>query len=95
MNFEIKFMPEAEESYTAIAAQIIERWGERTLIKLEAKIRKSLNTLSTSPYLYPIANEFTELRKCLLHKNCSMIYKIDGDKIVIVCFWDNRQEPMF
>jgi plasmid stabilization system protein ParE len=94
MTFEIKFTPEAEETYHALADQIRQRWGDHFVMKLEAKILKNLNTIATTPYIYPIAEESTEVRKCVLHKNCSMLYKVYDETILIVCFWDNRQDPL-
>jgi plasmid stabilization system protein ParE len=94
MSFEIKFTPEAEETYDALASQLHQRWGERFVIKFENRVSKSLNTISATPFLYPIADENTEVRKCLLHKNCSMLYKIYDETVLIVCFWDNRQDPI-
>jgi plasmid stabilization system protein ParE len=94
MSFKIKFTPEAEETYDALSTQLRERWGDRFVIKFEDKISKCLDTISNTPYLYPVADERTEIRKCILHKNCSMLYKVYQDTVVIVCFWDNRQEPL-
>jgi plasmid stabilization system protein ParE len=88
-------MPEAEETYNSIEMQLRERWGERSVDKLQDKIRQTLKILANTPYLYPIKDETTGLRRCVLHKNCALIYKIDDYKVVVVCFWDNRQEPLF
>lgn len=95
MNFLIKFTPEAEETYQELISQLRQRWGERFVIKLEAKLLKCLYTITDSPYIYPVADENMEVRKCLLHKNCSMLYKIYDSTILIICFWDNRQNPLF
>jgi len=94
MSFEIKFTPEAEDTYDAISTQLRQRWGDRFVTKLEIKISKCLNTISITPYLYPVIEENTEIRKCLLHKNCSMLYRVYDDNILIICFWDNRQDPL-
>jgi plasmid stabilization system protein ParE len=94
MSFTIKFTPKAEETYDALVAQLRQRWGEKFVIQFESKIPKAINLISTSPYNYPIAEENTEIRRCVLHKNCSMLYKIDKNVVSVVCFWDNRQEPI-
>lgn len=39
--------------------------------------------------------ETTEIRKCIIHKDCSMFYRIYDTQIIIIFFWDNRQDPMF
>jgi hypothetical protein len=94
MSFELRFIPEAEETYEAVISQLSARWGQSFVIKFENKVKKIFNTISLTPYLYPIVEENTETRKCVLHKNCSMLYKIQGNVILIICFWDNRQEPI-
>jgi plasmid stabilization system protein ParE len=94
MSFNVRFSPKAEETYSALVSQLHQRWGDKFVVKFENKIRKSINTISTSPYIYPIAEETTEIRRCLLHKNCSMLYKVYDDVVLIVCFWDNRQDPL-
>ena len=95
MSLEIRFIPEAEETYKDLISQLQNRWGNKFVEKFEAKVLKCIDTIFSSPYLYQIADEGTEIRKCLLHKNCLMYYKVDSNIIVIVCFWDNRQEPIF
>lgn len=94
MSFEIKFTPEAEETYDAVVSQLRQRWGDRFVVKFEIKVLKCLDTITTTPYIYPVVEENTGIRKCLLHKNCSMFYKIYDEAILIVCFWDNRQDPI-
>jgi len=95
MSFEIRFTPEAEETYEAVVDQLRQRWGVRFVAKFETNVLKRLNAIAITPYLYPIIEESTEMRKCFLHKNCSMLYKIFDDNILILCFWDNRQDPAF
>ena len=75
--------------------QLLQRWGDRFVIKFETKVLKCLNAIAITPYMYPVVEENTEMRKCILHKNCSMLYKIFDDDILILCFWDNRQYPAF
>lgn len=95
VNYSIRFTPEAEETYEAIVSQLRQRWGSGFVKKFEIRLTKSLQTITTTPYLYPIVNEVTQVRRCLLHKNCSLFYKIIEDKIFVISFWDNRQDQLF
>lgn len=94
MNFEIRFTPEAEETYDAVISQLRQRWGDHFVDKFEAKVWKAFETISDNPYIYPIARENPELRKCIPHKNCSMFYQVRTDYVLIAYFWDNRQDPL-
>jgi hypothetical protein len=94
MSYRIIATPWAEQTYTLLTDQLRQRWGDDFVIKFQTKIEKCVSAILMSPYIYPIAEENMELRKCVLHKNCSMLYKVDDDVILIVCFWDNRQDPI-
>ena len=67
MNFEIRFTPEAEDTFDAIITQLQKRWGYPFVSKFETKILKSLKTIASTLYLYPVADEKTGVRKCILH----------------------------
>ncbi len=95
MNFEIRFTPEAKETYYSVIEQLRQRWGDNFVKKFENTVVKSVNTIAISPFLYPVLNEKTGMRRCVLHKNCSMFYSIYENCIMIGYFWDNRQEPLW
>jgi len=95
MILELRFTPEAEETFDAVVSQLKADWGDKFVQKFENKVSNSLKRIAVSPYLYPIIVINNSLRKCVLHKNCSMLYKVYEHEVLIVCFWDNRQEPIF
>ena len=90
----VRFTPEAESTFRALVYQLQSQWGEKFVSKLELKVEKVLSQISVSPTMYPIVLEQHELRRCVLHKNCSMLYKVYDDYILVTWFWDNRQEPL-
>jgi len=51
MNLEIRFTPEAGDTYESIIIQLRARWGDTFVDKLELKIRTVLKTISSTPYL--------------------------------------------
>jgi plasmid stabilization system protein ParE len=59
MSFEIRLTPEAEETYDALVTQLHQRWGDRFVIKFEVKVLKCLNTITTTPHIYPVAEKNT------------------------------------
>ena len=95
MSLRIIVTPKGEETFNLISTQLLERWGEEYVIRFQAKVEKSIQGILISPNIYPVAEEHTGLRKCVLHKTCSMFYKVDNDVILIAYFWDNRQDPIF
>lgn len=83
MGLTIRFSPESEETFEILKEQLLVRWGEAFVDKLKAKVTKSLNAISKSSYMYAIADEERGVRKCVLHGNCSMFYKVTEQQILI------------
>ncbi len=94
MSFEIRFSPKAIITFDEIITQLNQRWGDKFVKKFKDKVSYSLDNIIETPFLYPIAPENIELRKCVLHKNCSMFYRVNNNIIEIIYFWDNRQDPL-
>lgn len=97
MVFELYFTKEAEDTFKAICDQIESSLGQTELNKFKEKTLNSLESLRISPFVYPLtSSKYPLLRKYIFHKNCSIFYKVFENNVVhIICFWDNRQEPMF
>lgn len=81
MQYTFQFTPEAEDTYDSLSSQLMERWGERFVLKFEGRVSKALDTLAKTPFLYAVAIEETKLRKCIVHKNCSILYTVDGAEL--------------
>jgi hypothetical protein len=54
-----------------------------------------LAAITESPFIYQAIEIDPEVRKAVIHGNCSLFYRVSGQKIVILFFWDNRQDPIF
>jgi hypothetical protein len=44
--------------------------------------------------MFKSATENPNIRKGLIHKNCSVFYEVKTDQIEVLFFWDKRQEPI-
>ena len=95
MSFGIRFSPEAEETYNSVVTQLRQRWGDGVVAKFEAKLLSALEKIAENPFLYAVINDNLQVRRCTLHKNVSVMYKVYENQALIVCFWDNRQQPLF
>lgn len=95
MNYDVIFTPEAEDTYESVVFQLSERWSNKFVLEFENHLEEVLEILERSPFMYPVFEETMQIRRVILHKNCSLLYKVTGNKVLVVCFWDNRQSPMF
>lgn len=95
MRYKVRFTSEAEKTYDALSVQLMQRWGENYVRKFEDRISKAIETIGKTPFIYPVAIEEFQIRKCIVHKNCSILYQVIEQTVTVICFWDNRQDPLF
>jgi len=94
MSLPVYWTGEAKETFDAIVYFIEEPWGEKEAGKFVKRTQKLLSTIASQPYLFR-ASIKENVRKGLISKQTSVFYEIDADSIIILFFWDNRQEPVF
>lgn len=93
MILKIAWTDEAQETFDHTVKQIEDRWGTRSAEKFVQETHKTINTISTQPYLFN-ASYAANIRKAVISKQTSMFYQIHSAHIAILFFWDNRQEPI-
>src|ERR1700761_244907 len=95
MKYAIEFSVYAFETYDAITYQVENRWGSKILNDFENRVIEVLTTIQISPFIYQAVDRDENIRKCVIHHNCSVFYQIKEAEIEILFFWDNRQDPIF
>jgi plasmid stabilization system protein ParE len=93
MKLEIVFTPRAKDTFRLTASFIQQKWGDKSAEKFIDKAYKILNTISFQPYLFKAYQE-NDVRKGLISKQTSVVYRVLDDRIEVLFFWDNRQEPI-
>lgn len=95
MIYTIIFSETAIETFDSIRDQIYNRWGDRSVIDFEQRTLKVLELIEHSPFVFQSTPIYENVRKGFIHRNCSMFYEIRDQRIEILFFWDNRQDPIF
>jgi plasmid stabilization system protein ParE len=95
MSLTLNFSRQAKETYFAIQSQLNDRFGQVVLEKFERKTVKTLDSILQSPLMFKSITDNPNIRKGLIHKNCSVFYEVKEHEIEILFFWDNRQDPIF
>ena len=63
-------------------------------LKLKDKIIKVLTQISHQRYIFKASSLAVNLRKGFISKQTSFFYEIHEDHIMVLYFWDNRQQPI-
>ena len=94
MSIEIRWTEEAEFTFDHIISFIDDHWGVKSADKFIGKTKKILKSISNYPLLFPESG-IENIRKAVITKQTSVFYEVFPDKIVLMFFWDNRQDPLF
>ena len=94
MKLQIHWSDNAKHSFRAIISQIESKWSEKEVAKFVKKSFNVLETISNSPLIYQ-STQYKDVRRAVITKQTSVLYKINDDFIEVLFFWDNRQEPLF
>jgi plasmid stabilization system protein ParE len=95
MIFSVIYSERAIETFDAISEQINQRWGLKPVLEFEYRTLKVIAAIKESPFIFQATESSPNVRKAFIHKNCAMFYEIKSDRIEVLFFWDNRQEPIF
>lgn len=85
----------ALKTFESICAQIHERPKAKALNDFKKNTIKTLELIGNSPFIYKETEFDPNIRQGLIKKLSSVFYEIKSDRIEVLFFWDNRQEPMF
>ena len=69
--------------------------GKASADKFKASAIKTLKTIGTQPYMFKTSPIDNRVRQGFISWQTSVIYEIHEDHILVLYFWDNRQEPQF
>jgi len=93
MKLEIVLTPHAKDTLISIISFIQLKWGDKSAAKFVERTYKVLDTIAQQPYIFKVY-QVNNVRKGLITKHTSVIYRVLDDRIEVLFFWDNRQEPV-
>jgi plasmid stabilization system protein ParE len=89
----IFFTKRAEKNFRSIKEYIVNEWGERVADAFEAKTVDFLDLLEDFPELGVIEVAEKQIRGFQLTKQTRVFYRIKGERIIVLTFFDVRQNP--
>ena len=84
--FEVVFSKKANETFGLIQLQLLERWGTASVIKFEQRTMLVIETIINLPFIYQSIETDSNVRKAIIHKNCSLFYRLMVKKLFFFSF---------
>jgi plasmid stabilization system protein ParE len=95
MSRHIVFSDAALETLWSTKNNIANNWGSKQADRFLKRVDKVLALTAEQPYMYKASSIEVTVRKGFISKQTSFYYEIRQNEIIILFFWDNRQEPFF
>lgn len=83
--------PRAERNFDSIVDYIKQKWGEKTAKEFTQKVDEIFKLLKDFPLMGQV--ESNDIRGFQLTWQTRILYRIRDNKIVILSFFDVRQDP--
>jgi plasmid stabilization system protein ParE len=93
MALEIRWTTRADIKLDQIIIYLQTEWGESVVKAFMRKLYDFLGILSEFPEIGSIQWPDKNIRGFSLTKQFSIFYKIEGDQIILLDFFDNRSDP--
>jgi len=91
MMFTVTWSPEALEDYHQNIAYLERRWTEREARNFIEATAWVLDIVARSPEMFQSATG--DVRKVPIVPQITMYYRITGDAVHVLRFWNNYQNP--
>ena len=91
---EVIFSHTATETLQYIVTSVAHKWNRKVSDKFIEKVYKVIDSIAHQPYLFPSIAYLEGVRKAVITKQTSVIYKIHDNHIEVLYFWDNREKPL-
>lgn len=93
----VEWSEKAEWHRDIIGDYIYERFGSDSLDAFIQEVEKTISLLVSNPNIGTIDSLFADrpftYRSVIINGLSKLVYRVDGDDIFIVGFWDTRSEP--
>lgn len=83
----------ADKKFDQILNYLQEEWGENIAKAFTRKVYDLLDILSEFPQMGKIQNKEKGIRGFTIIKQVNLFYRISGDRVILLNFFDNRQHP--
>jgi plasmid stabilization system protein ParE len=81
----------AEKNFDSIVDHIKEKWGDKTAKEFIQKVDEIFKLLKAYPLIGQVENN--DIRGFQLSRQTRVLYRIRDNKVIILAFFDVRQDP--
>ncbi|RZA03404.1 MAG: hypothetical protein EOP47_03065 [Sphingobacteriaceae bacterium] len=88
----IIWSPTAHITYLEVLDYLQQNWTIREIEAFINRTEQVIEYINQNPAYYPYSKE-SDTYKCIIVGQVSLFYRLNQQKIELLRFWDNRQNP--
>lgn len=88
------YTPKAKETLQLVYEFLIDNWRQKSANDFLEKADKIINSIAEQPFIFKASVIDLNVRLATITKQTSLFYEIADDKLILLSFYDNRQEPL-
>ena len=92
MAYEIIWLPKAEERFAEIIDYLGKNWNDKVIADFIRKTNHKLSQIKQRPKMFRRSDKMN-IYEALITKHNLLLYRIVGNKIELLTFFDTRQNP--
>jgi len=93
MALEIKWTKKAANDFIEAQEYLLSTWGEVSSQKFTKKVFNFLDLLAEFPLIGTVEHRELNIRGFVIVKQLTLFYQVRDSKIILLRFYDNRQDP--
>ena len=83
----------ASNRFNNIIEYLQSEWGDKVTQNFVIKTYQIIEILAQNPEIGTIENQEKQIRAFVITKHNTIFYRVDDNKLFILTFFDNRQNP--
>ena len=91
-SYEVEWTKRSLQNAIAIKKYLIRKFSGKEVSKFEKLLKQFELTVSNFPTLYPESQSQKLLRRAVIHKNTTVYYIFNKNKVTVIAMKDNRQK---
>lgn len=91
----VVYTPKAKKTLKLIYDFLIQNWGKNSAENFLNKTDELVSQIAKQPFMFKATAIDFNVRIATITKQTSLFYEVKDDMIVLLFFYDNRQDPVF
>jgi plasmid stabilization system protein ParE len=83
----------ASNNFNAIIEYLQGEWGERVTRNFVTRTYQIIELLAANPEMGSVEHFEKQIRGIVITKHNTLFYRIEEEKLILLNFFDNRQDP--